>query len=191
MTQGDTTMEVVNPATEEKIADCPRASEAQLNSAVESAKAAFPSWSKTPIEERKAVILKIADIIEANSSELAQLLTEEQGKPLEAATTEVFGMAAFCRYFTSLDLPVEVLEDSEGRKVESHRNPLGVVGAIVPWNFPLMLMAFKLPPALIAGNTIVLKPAPTTPLSSLRFAELTVVFGQFFSYNRIEINLKR
>ena len=172
MTPGDTTMEVVNPATEEKIADCPRASEAQLNLAVESAKAAFPVWSKTPIEERKAIILKIADIIEANSSELAQLLTEEQGKPLEAATTEVFGMAAFCRYFTSLDLPVEVLEDSEGRKVESHRNPLGVVGAIVPWNFPLMLMAFKLPPALIAGNTIVLKPAPTTPLSSLRFAEL-------------------
>ena len=172
MTPGNTTMEVVNPATEEKIADCPRASEAQLNLAVESAKAAFPAWSKTPIEERKAIILKIADIIEANSSELAQLLTEEQGKPLEAATTEVFGMAAFCRYFTSLDLPVEVLEDSEGRKVESHRNPLGVVGAIVPWNFPLMLMAFKLPPALIAGNTIVLKPAPTTPLSSLRFAEL-------------------
>ena len=133
-------------------------------------KRAFPSWSKTPIE-RKAVILKIADIIEANSSELAQLLTEEQGKPLDSSTTEVFGMAAFCRYFTSLDLPVEVLEDSEGRKVESHRNPLGVVGAIVP-NFPLMLMAFKLPPALIAGNTIVLKPAPTTPLSSLRFAEL-------------------
>ena len=172
MVAGDQTMEVVNPATEEKLADCPRASESQLNDAVAAAKAAFPVWSKTSIDDRKAVILKIADIIEANATELAQLLTEEQGKPLEAATTEVYGMAAFCRYFTSLDLPVEVLEDSEGRKVEAHRNPLGVVGAIVPWNFPLILMAFKLPPALIAGNTLVIKPAPTTPLSTLRIAEL-------------------
>lgn len=172
MVDGDLTMDVVNPATEEKLADCPRASETQLNAAVAAAKAAFPAWSKTTIDERKAVVLKIADVVEANAAELAQLLTKEQGKPLEDATTEVYGMAAFCRYFTSLDLPVEVLEDSEGRRVEVHRNPLGVVGAIVPWNFPLILMAFKLPPALIAGNTLVIKPAPTTPLSTLRIAEL-------------------
>jgi acyl-CoA reductase-like NAD-dependent aldehyde dehydrogenase len=163
---------VVNPATEEKLADCPRASESQLNAAVAAAKAAFPAWSKTSIDERKAAVLKIADVVEANAAELAQLLTKEQGKPIEDATVEVYGMAAFCRYFTSLDLPVEVLEDSEGRRVEVHRNPLGVVGAIVPWNFPLILMAFKLPPALIAGNTLVIKPAPTTPLSTLRIAEL-------------------
>ena len=163
MVDGDLTMDVVNPATEEKLADCPRASEAQLDAAVAAAKAAFPAWSKTSIDERKAIVLKIADVVEANAAELAQLLTKEQGKPLEDATTEVYGMAAFCRYFTSLDLPVEVLEDSEGRRVEVHRNPLGVVGAIVPWNFPLILMAFKLPPALIAGNTLVIKPAPTTP----------------------------
>ena len=172
MVDGDLTMDVVNPATEEKLADCPRASEAQLDAAVAAAKAAFPAWSKTTIDERKAIVLKIADVVEANAAELAQLLTKEQGKPLEDATTEVYGMAAFCRYFTSLDLPVEVLEDSEGRRVEVHRNPLGVVGAIVPWNFPLILMAFKLPPALIAGNTLVIKPAPTTPLSTLRIAEL-------------------
>ena len=172
MVDGDLTMDVVNPATEEKLADCPRASESQLNAAVAAAKAAFPRWSKTAIDERKAVVLKIADVVEANAAELAQLLTKEQGKPLEDATTEVYGMAAFCRYFTSLDLPVEVLEDSEGRRVEVHRNPLCVVGAIVPWNFPLILMAFKLPPALIAGNTLVIKPAPTTPLSTLRIAEL-------------------
>lgn len=172
MVDGDLTMDVVNPATEEKLADCPRASEAQLDAAVAAAKAAFPAWSKTAIDERKAVVLKIADVVEANAAELAQLLTKEQGKPLEDATTEVYGVAAFCRYFTSLDLPVEVLEDSEGRRVEVHRNPLGVVGAIVPWNFPLIVMAFKLPPALIAGNTLVIKPAPTTPLSTLRIAEL-------------------
>ena len=172
MVDGDLSMDVLNPATEEKLADCPRASEDQLNAAVAAAKAAFPAWSKTDVEERKALVLKIADVIEANATELVQLLTKEQGKPLEAATVEVYGMAAFCRYFTSLDLPVEVLEDSDARRVEVHRNPLGVVGAIVPWNFPLLLMAFKLPPALIAGNTMVIKPAPTTPLSTLRLAEL-------------------
>ena len=172
MVDGDLSMDVLNPATEEVLADCPRASEDQLNAAVAAAKAAFPAWSKTDVDERKALVLKIADVIEANATELVQLLTKEQGKPLEAATVEVYGMAAFCRYFTSLDLPVEVLEDSDARRVEVHRNPLGVIGAIVPWNFPLLLMAFKLPPALIAGNTLVIKPAPTTPLSTLRLAEL-------------------
>lgn len=172
LVNGDSTMPVINPATEELISECPRASEAQLNDAVAAAKAAYPSWAATPIEQRKEVVLKIADVIEANAQELAQLLTEEQGKPLGDATGEVYGMAAFCRYFCSLDLPVEVIDDSDGRKVEAHRVPLGVVGAIVPWNFPLILMSFKLPPALIAGNTIVIKPAPTTPLSTLRIAEL-------------------
>jgi acyl-CoA reductase-like NAD-dependent aldehyde dehydrogenase len=172
MVDGDLSMDVLNPATEEVLADCPRASEDQLNAAVAAAKAAFPAWSKTDVDERKALVLKIADVIEANATELVQLLTKEQGKPLEAATVEVYGMAAFCRYFTSLDLPVEVLEDSDARRVEVHRNPLGVIGAIVPWNFPLRLMAFKLPPALIAGNTLVIKPAPTTPISTLRLAEL-------------------
>ena len=165
-------MDVVNPATEEKLADCERASENQLNRAVAAAKAAFLAWAKTPIDQRKAAVLSIADTVEANAAELAQLITKEQGKPLDAATVEVWGMAAFCRYFTSLDLPVEVLEDSNGRRVEVHRNPLGVLGAVVPWNFPLILMAFKLPPALIAGNTLVIKPAPTTALSTPRIVEL-------------------
>jgi acyl-CoA reductase-like NAD-dependent aldehyde dehydrogenase len=172
LVEGAQVMDVVNPATEEKLANCPRASEEQLNLAVAAAKKAFPAWSAKDIAARKKVILEIADVIQTNANELAQLLTEEQGKPLAASTGEVFGMAAFCRYFASLDLPVEVLEDSDSRRVELHFKPLGVVGAIVPWNFPLMLMAFKLPPALIAGNTIVIKPAPTTPLSTLRFAEL-------------------
>jgi acyl-CoA reductase-like NAD-dependent aldehyde dehydrogenase len=169
---GDQFMDVVNPATEAVIARCPRASESQLDAAVGAAKAAFPGWSATPIDERKRVVNAIADVIEANAAELAQLLTQEQGKPLADATGEVYGMAAFCRYFTSLDLPVRVLEDSETKRIEAHRKPLGVVAAIVPWNFPLILMAFKLPPALIAGNTLIVKPAPTTPLSTLRLGEL-------------------
>ena len=164
--------DVLNPATEEPVASCPRASEAQLNEAVAAAKAAFPAWSATPIAERKKALSAIADVIEANAQDLARLLTQEQGKPIGDATGEVYGTAAFFRYFTMLDLPVKVIEDSEGKKVEAHRRPLGVIGAIVPWNFPMILMAFKLPPALLAGNTVVLKPAPTTPLTSLKLGEL-------------------
>jgi acyl-CoA reductase-like NAD-dependent aldehyde dehydrogenase len=169
---GDKTMPVINPATEETLAECPRASVDQLNQAVAAAKAAFPDWAATTIGERRKVIVQIADVIEQNSHDLARLLTQEQGKPIADATAEVLGMAGFFRYFASLDLPVRIIEDSDGRKVEAHRRPLGVIGAIVPWNYPLLILSFKLPPALLAGNTVVVKPAPTTPLSSLKFAEL-------------------
>lgn len=172
LTDGASTMDVLNPATEQVLAECPRASEEQLNQAVAAAKAAFPAWSAKSIDERKAVVSQIADLIEENAAEFAQLLTSEQGKPIADATGEVYGTAAFFRYFTSLDLPVETIDDNEGRLVEAHRKPLGVVGAIVPWNFPMILMAFKVPPALISGNTVVLKPSPTTPLTTLRLAQL-------------------
>jgi acyl-CoA reductase-like NAD-dependent aldehyde dehydrogenase len=169
---GDLTMRVINPATAREEFDCPRATIAQLDRAVAAAKAAFPAWSRTPIAERKAALLKIADIIETNATELARLLTQEQGKPLGDATGEVYGAAAFFRYFTSLDLPPKVIQDTEGKLVEAHRRPLGVVGAIIPWNFPLILMAFKVPAALLAGNTLVVKPAATTPMATLRLFEL-------------------
>ncbi len=169
---GDLTMPVVNPATEEKLADCPRASKAQLDQAVAAAKAAFPGWAATPIAERRELIVKMAETIEKNADELARLLTSEQGKPLADATGEVMGMAGFFRYLGSLELPMKVIEDSGERRVEAHRRPLGVVGCIIPWNYPLLILGFKLPPALLAGNTLVIKPAPTTPLSTLRFAEL-------------------
>lgn len=172
LVKGDLSMPILNPATEEVLAQCPRASEAQLNAAVAAAKAAFPAWSATPLAERRTYINKMADVIEANSAELARLLTSEQGKPLPDATGEVLGMAAFFRYLASLDLPMKVIEDSDGRRVEAHRRPLGVVGCIIPWNYPLLILGFKLPPALLAGNTLVVKPAPTTPLSTLRFAAL-------------------
>ena len=169
---GETTMPVINPATEEVLTDCPRASKDQLDAAVAAAKAAFPAWAATPITERRRLIGKMADIIETNANDLARILTSEQGKPLADATGEVLGMAGFFRYLASLDLPMRVLERSGDRQVEAYRRPLGVVGAIIPWNFPLLILGFKLPPALLAGNTLVVKPAPTTPLSTLRFAEL-------------------
>src|SRR5216683_3289525 len=172
MVPGDLTMPVLNPATEDVLAQCPRASKNQLDAAVAAAKAAYPAWAATPIEERRKLVIKMADIIEANSGELARLLTSEQGKPLADATGEVLGMAAFFRYLGSLELPMRVIEDSGDRKVEAYRRPLGVVGAIIPWNYPLLILSFKLPSALLAGNTLVVKPAPTTPLSTLKFAEL-------------------
>ncbi len=172
LVQGDSQMPVLNPANEEVFADCPRASLRQLNEAVAAAKAGFPAWAARPIAERRAAVIKMAEVIEANAEELSRLLTSEQGKPLAEATWEVMGAAGFFRYLGSLDLSMRVIEDSETRKVEAHRRPLGVIGAIIPWNFPLLIAAFKLPPALIAGNTIVLKPSPTTPLTTLRFAEL-------------------
>ena len=172
LVDGAGTMPVLNPATEEILAECPTASEGQLNEAVTAAQSAFEKWKETSLDERRAKLGEIADIIDAHSDELARSLTQEQGKPLEEAMVEISGAAMFFRYFQSLDLPVEVLEDSETQRVEVHRNPLGVVGAIIPWNFPVFLLAFKLPAALLAGNSIVIKPAPTTPLTTLRFGEL-------------------
>src|SRR4029079_10307096 len=122
--------------------------------------------------QRRALVIKMAEAIEANAGELARLLTSEQGKPLADATGEVMGMAGFFRYLGSLELPMRVIENSGDRKVEAHRRPLGVVGAIIPWNYPLLILAFKLPSALLAGNALVVKPAPSTPLASLRFAHL-------------------
>ena len=172
MIPGDMTMPVLNPATEEVLAQCPRASKDQLDKAVAAAKAAFPAWAATPIEQRRTLVTKMAEAIEANTNELARLLTSEQGKPLADATGEVMGMAGFFRYLGSLELPMRVIENSGDRRVEAYRRPLGVVGAIIPWNYPLLILSFKLPSALLAGNTLVVKPAPTTPLSTLRFAEI-------------------
>ena len=170
--KGATTMPVLNPATEEVVAMCPRANEAQLNEAVAAAKAAFPAWSKTPIAERRALLLKIADGVERRADEIAQLITAEQGKTIGDATGEVMGTAYMMRVLAQLDLPVEVIKEDANGKVILHRTPLGVVAAITPWNVPIALIAVKTTPALLAGNTVVAKPAPTTPLSSLVFGEI-------------------
>lgn len=172
LVRGDSTLDVINPATETIVATCARASKTQLDQAVAAATAAFPAWSKTSMDERKAVLNKIADTIEANGADLARLLTQEQGKPLPDATGEIYGAAAFYRYFGSLDLPARVVTDDATSRIEVRRKPLGVVGCIIPWNFPMILMAFKLPAALLAGNTVIVKPAPTTPLTALKLGEL-------------------
>ncbi|RJG51732.1 aldehyde dehydrogenase family protein [Sphingobium terrigena] len=173
LVDGAMTMDVINPATEAVLASCPRASEAQLDEAVAAAKAAFGVWADTSIADRRAKILQFADAIRDDAFPLAHLLTQEQGKPFPEAQMEISYSEAFIRQIALHDLPVEVIEDSDSRRVELHRKPLGVVGAIIPWNFPVLLMvAFKLPFALLAGNTLVIKPAPTTPLTTLRLGEM-------------------
>ncbi|MBG6120149.1 MULTISPECIES: aldehyde dehydrogenase family protein [unclassified Sphingobium] len=172
MVEGAAEQDVINPATEGVVAKAPHASAAQIGEAVAAAKAAFPAWSARPIAERAAVLSAIADIVEANLDELARLTTLEQGKPFPHAQFEVRGVSGMLRYYASVDLPVELLEDSAHRRVELHRRPLGVVAAIIPWNFPLALFATKIANALISGNTVVVKPAATTPLGTLRIGAL-------------------
>jgi acyl-CoA reductase-like NAD-dependent aldehyde dehydrogenase len=154
------------------IADCPRADEAQLQAAVAAAKGAFPGWSALPIDQRRAALVGVADEMEARLEELSRLLTAEQGKPLDKAMEEIGGSAFILRALASLDLPERTVQEDAGGRFVEQRYPLGVVAAITPWNFPISLLMVKAPPALLAGNTLVAKPAPTTPLTSLRIAEI-------------------
>ena len=153
-------------------ASAPSASSEQLDLAVAAANEAFPRWASTSFEDRASCLTKIADCIEDHASELASILTREQGKPVAESTFEAMAAAAFFRYFANVRPGTGTAKDGQGREIETLRKPLGVIGAIVPWNYPLTLMAFKVPPALIAGNTVILKPAPTTPLSTLFLGQL-------------------
>lgn len=163
---------VVNPATGEEIGRAPRATRADLDAAVAAARAAFPAWRATPIGERQRIVAAFGAKVMEHADELARLLTTEQGKPLRDATSEIMGAAYWMTSFAARDLPVTVLEESAERRTEQRRVPIGVVGAIAPWNFPVFLALWKVAPALLAGNTMLLKPSPFTPLTTLRIAEL-------------------
>lgn len=169
---GAATFDVINPATEEVVAKCPRADEKQLNQAVAAAKGAFAAWSAKPIAERRALLMKLADALDAAAPQLAPLLTQEQGKPLGGAFFELMVAAGNIRGLASLELNDAVLTEDEQTRVIRQRMPLGVVAAITPWNFPVIMAVTKLTPALLAGNTVVVKPAPTTPLTTLKLGEL-------------------
>ncbi|MDF3281145.1 aldehyde dehydrogenase family protein [Gordonia sp. N1V] len=168
----DATAPVYNPATGQVIADVPVASPEDLDRAVEAARAAFPAWSARPIAERQAIVSAIGDRLEEHAEEFMALLTSEQGKPRAMAEWEVYGSIAWFREIAKQELPEEVLEDTPERKVMSRHTPLGVVGAIVPWNFPILLAVWKIAPALVSGCTIIVKPSPFTPLCDLRLTEI-------------------
>src|SRR3546814_364378 len=160
------TIAVSNPSAGEPFAEAPDAGAAELDLAVAAARKAYPSWRATPLAERRALLIKAAERIEQSAKELGALFTREQGRPIAFAKQEIYGAAYWLRAMAAIDLPVEIAEDSETRRIEVHHEPLGVVCAIVPWNFPVLLAAWKIAPALATGNTMVPKPSPFTPLRS-------------------------
>ncbi len=166
--------EVKNPSTGEIVGLMPLGGEADLDRAVSAADAAFRSWSRTPDAERADACRRLADKIGEHAEELAQLLTREQGKPLGGLGSryEIGGAVAWTRHTAELSLPVEVLQDNNEGRVELHRKPIGVVGSITPWNWPVMIACWHIIPAVRAGNTVVIKPSPLTPLSTIRLVEL-------------------
>jgi acyl-CoA reductase-like NAD-dependent aldehyde dehydrogenase len=166
-------VEVLNPATGSVFATVARADRATVDEAVASARRAFPAWAALPYSERVAIIRKIGDVLASHADEVGRLITTEQGKPVADSVDELVQGSMLASYLAdNVSFEPVVYPSSTGHRIVEHRKPLGVVAAITPWNSPLQLLWIKLLPALIAGNTVIVKPAATTPLSSVRIAEL-------------------
>ena len=166
------TQPVYNPATRAVFAEVPDASKELLDDTVRAARQALGPWRNTPVSQRQTAMEDFADLLEAHSEELMTLLTREQGKPRAGAEFEVLGSVAWIRAIATQSLPDELVEETDERRVITRFTPVGVVGAIVPWNFPILLSIWKIAPALMAGCTLILKPSPYTPLCDLKMVEL-------------------
>src|SRR5437870_277045 len=169
------TMEVINPATGETIAAVPRCTAEDVDRAVEAAKQALPEWLDATPGERSALLLKLADVIESNAGALARPESENVGKPLLASRDEMPFSADNLRFFAGAARNLEGKSTGEyitGYTSMIRREPIGIVGGICPWNYPLMMAVWKMGPALAAGNLQILKPSEQTPLSLLRFVQL-------------------
>jgi 1-pyrroline dehydrogenase len=169
------TMEVLNPATGETIAEVPRGTAEDVGRAVEAAKKALPEWLETTPGERAEALLKLADLLDEHAEELAQLESTNVGKPLPAARDEMPVSSDNIRFFAGAARLLEGKSAGEymrGYTSMVRREPLGIVGGITPWNYPLMMAVWKFAPALAAGNAQVLKPSEQTPLTTLRFFQL-------------------
>ena len=169
------TMEVLNPSTGEVIAEVPRGTQADVDRAVEAAKKAWPEWREVTPAERAELLLKLADLIDEHTEELAQLESQNVGKPLAAARDEMPVCADNLRFFAGAARILEGRATGEymaGYTSWIRREPIGIVGQIAPWNYPLMMAVWKFAPALAGGNVSVLKPSEQTPLSTLRLAQL-------------------
>ena len=168
------TMEVLNPATGETIAEVPRGSEADVDRAVEAAKKALPEWRETTPQERSEFLLKLADAVDEHADELAQVESQNVGKPLPASRDEMPVCSDNIRFFAGAARLLEGRAAGEymrGYTSMIRREPIGIVGQIAPWNYPLMMAVWKVAPALAAGNVSVLKPSEQTPLTTLMLAE--------------------
>ena len=172
--QSSKTFDVENPADGTVLAKCPEASVELLDQAVASARKAFRSWSALPDSSRVEYINRVAEILEMHQQELSMLVTREQGKPQSGpgAHLELGGCIAWTRSTAGLSLPEETIQDDAQGKIQIRRKPVGVVGSITPWNWPLMIAVWHMMPALRVGCTVVIKPSPYTPLSTLRLVEL-------------------
>lgn len=171
------TFDVLNPATGDTFAVVPAGDVSHVDAAVAAARRAFPGWAARPDGERQAACLKLADLLKDNMPELMKLVTLETGKPLGGLNgvgsgMEVGGAMVWAQVTASLSLPVEVIQDNDDARIEVHRKPIGVVGSITPWNWPLMIAIWHVLPAIRSGNTVVIKPSENTPVSTLRFVEL-------------------
>jgi acyl-CoA reductase-like NAD-dependent aldehyde dehydrogenase len=153
-------------------ARCPAAGKAQLEHAILTARHAGVAWGRKSFDERAAAIKKMATVLRANQDSLAELLTREQGKPVAQSRDEIGRAAAQSEGMAAIPVAVEKLVEDAERRIELHYRPLGVVGIITPWNAPINLAAGPLVAALYSGNTVVLKPSPYTPLSTLKLGEL-------------------
>jgi acyl-CoA reductase-like NAD-dependent aldehyde dehydrogenase len=172
LVDGAATMDVINPATGKPFATSPRADKAQAEAAIAAAKRAFPAWAATPFAQRAKMVGDLAHAINARKDEFARLLTQEVGKPIVEAGFEVAETVDALEFFASQDLQPKVLRDNGEELIIEQRYPQGVVAAITPWNFPLALLSYKIGAALVAGNSVICKPAPTTPLTTLLLGEL-------------------
>ena len=167
----EATFEVIDPATGTVNASAPDCTASQLDAAMDAAAKAYHEWRRD--ESRRRDRLRAgADALMAAADDIAPILTAEQGKPLGESSMEVFGTAVWMQYYADLEIPRETIQDDDAAHVEVIQRPLGVVAAITPWNFPLVLAAWKIAPALLAGNTMVLKPSPITPRSTLKLGEV-------------------
>jgi acyl-CoA reductase-like NAD-dependent aldehyde dehydrogenase len=170
-TTSNNTFAVINPATEEVFAQAPSCTAAQLDLAVEAASQAFAGWREDESSRRQA-LKNSASAMRAHVEELAELFTREQGRTLKATRGEIEWSAWWIDKVADMEIPHDLLVDDSRKRVEVRRKPRGVVGAITPWNFPMVLAISKIAPSLLLGNTMVLKPSPYTPLTTLRLGEL-------------------
>ncbi len=168
------TFAVLNPLDESVVAACPEGTAELVDEAVDSARRALQGWSAVADGQRVQALLSIADLIEKHHGELSQLITREQGKTQSGpgANFEVGGAAAWMRVTAGLSLPEETLQDDASGKILLRRKPVGVVASITPWNWPLIIAVWHIAPALRVGCTVIIKPSPFTPLSTLRLVEL-------------------
>jgi len=175
----ETWMDVINPATSEVLDRVPAGTKNDVDAAVESAEAAFGTWSKKTTRERGLILYHAAELVRQQHQVLAHQLTLEQGKPTREATDEVRGCANILEYYAAIaGKPAgEAIHLGTAGDCMVTREPLGVCGAIIPWNMPVLIMGWKVGPALLAGNTLVLKPASRTPLTTLKIAAILLDAG--------------